>query len=69
MLLQRALAVGGIITVWLVSNLIGFDSIKQENMLLFLCTEATEYKPVKLETSHTVILSLLSSVLWLLVTY
>ena len=32
----------------------GFD--QKENMLLFVCSEAVESKPVKLETSHTVML-------------
>ena len=41
---------------WLVSSLTVLDSTKQENMLLFVWSKATESKPVKLEASHTVIL-------------
>ena len=36
----------------------------QENMLLFVGTETTESKPVKLETSYTVIVQSIVSVLW-----
>ena len=41
---------------WLVSSLTVLDSTKQENMLLFVWSKATESEPVKLEASHTVIL-------------
>ena len=41
---HRALTVGGRITAWLLSSLTGFDSTKQENMLLFECTKTTESK-------------------------
>ena len=42
--------------VWLISSLTRLDLTKQENKLLFVCTEAVESKLVKLETSCTVIL-------------
>ena len=51
------------IIVWLVSSLTGLDLTMQENMLLFLCTETTEHKPIKLEASYTVILPPMVSVL------
>ena len=35
----------------MVSILTESDLTKQENILLFLCTEATESEPIKLETS------------------
>ena len=38
---------------------------KEENILFFVCSEAAESKLVKLETSHTVILPLTVSVLWI----
>ena len=60
---HNTLTVGGRITVGLVSRLTGLDLIKQENMLLFVCSETTESKPVKLETS-AVILTPTMSVLW-----
>ena len=51
------LTVGGSITVKLVFSLTGLDLTKRENVLLLvLCSEATEFKPVKLETSRTVLL-------------
>ena len=37
----------GITTVWLVSSIRGLDLTKQEKMLVFVCFEATESKPVK----------------------
>ena len=40
-------------TARLVSRLTGLESKTQENMLLCVCTKATEYNPVKLVTSHT----------------
>ena len=33
-------------------------------MLLFVCTETTESKPVEQETSHTMLLLQMVSVLW-----
>ena len=48
------------ITVWLVLRLTRLDHNKQENMLLFVCSKATESKPVKLETGRTVILPLIN---------
>ena len=47
----------------LVSSLTTLDLTKRDNELLFVCSEAVESKPVKLETSHTVILSTMVSVL------
>ena len=55
--------VGGHITVQLVSSLLRLDLTKEENMLFFVCSEAVESKLVKLETSRTVILSPIASVL------
>ena len=49
---QRTLTVGVSITVQLVSR-IGFGD--KRNMFLFVCVETTASKPVKLETSQTVI--------------
>ena len=40
------LTVGGRITVWLASRLTGLDSTKQQNTLLFGCTETSQAKPV-----------------------
>ena len=37
-------------------SLTRLDLTKQENMLLFVCSEAVESKLVKLETMHTVTL-------------
>ena len=55
----------GRITAQPVSRLTGMVLTKQENMLLFLCTETTESKPVKQETSWINKLSLMESVsLW-----
>ena len=49
-------------TVQLVSRLTRSDSSKQENVVLvFVSSKATEFKPIKLETSQTVILPLLKS--------
>ena len=56
MLNQRTLTVGKRITVRLVFSLKRLDLTKEENMLFFACSEATESKLVKLETSRTVIL-------------
>ena len=44
---QRTLAVGERITVKLVYLLTGLDLTTHESMLLFVCTETTESKPVK----------------------
>ena len=41
---QRTLTLGKRITE--------LDFTKQENLLLFVCTETTESKPIRLETSH-----------------
>ena len=41
------------------------DSTEQENKSLFLCSRATEYSPVKFETSHTVTLPSTVVVIWL----
>ena len=56
MLNQRTLTVGKRITVRLDFSLKRLDLTKEENMLFFACSEATESKLVKLETSRTVIL-------------
>ena len=61
---QRTFTVGGRITVWLVSSSTELGVTKQENKLLFACTKTTESKPVKLDTSRTVILPPTASVLW-----
>ena len=42
-MLQRTLTIGGSITVRLVSRFL----TKQENVLLFVCSEAVEFKHVK----------------------
>ena len=47
---QRTLTIGGRITVPLVSSLTGLT--RQENMLLFVCTETTESKRVQQLTSY-----------------
>ena len=49
----------------LVSSETRLDLTKEENILFFVCSEAAESKLVKLETSHTVILPLTVSVLWI----
>ena len=54
---QTTLAVGGRITVRLVSSLTSLDLTQEENMLLFVCSEADESNLVKLETSHGMILT------------
>ena len=54
--LSAELNVGGRITVRLVSILTLLDLTKQENIMLFVCAETTQCKPVKQETSCTVIL-------------
>ena len=46
----------GSITVKLVSSLTRFDLTKEENMMVFVCSEAVEPKLVQLETSCSVIL-------------
>ena len=51
------------ITVHLVSILTISDMTNEENMLLFVCSEADESNLVKLETRHTVILPFMVSVL------
>ena len=53
LIMQRTLTIGGRISVLVVSSLTGLDLTKHENMLLFVCTETTEPKPVKLKTSPT----------------
>ena len=53
---QRTHTLGGRITIHLVSSLTRLDLTKPQNMLLITCTETTEYKPIKLEASHTNIL-------------
>ena len=58
---QRTLKVGEVL---IVSSLTGLDLTKQENMRLFVFTATTESKPVIQETSCTVVLSPLVSVLW-----
>ena len=45
----------GSITVKLVSSLTRFDLTKEENMMVFVCSEAVEPKLVQLETSCSVI--------------
>ena len=52
---QRMLPVGGRITVRLVSSLTRLGFTKKRKYLC-LCSESVETKPVKLETSHKVIL-------------
>ena len=51
---QRTVTIEGRITVWLVSSLTGLPLTKQENMLIFVGTETTESKPVKLDNGCTV---------------
>ena len=46
----------GSITVKLVSSLTRYDLTKEENMMVFVCSEAVEPKLVQLETSCSVIL-------------
>ena len=54
---MMVLTVGGRITVRLVSSLTRLNLTKEENnMLLFVSSEAVESKLVKLETCQTVIL-------------
>ena len=60
---QRTLTIRKNITVCLVCRFTRLDLTKQENMLLFLCSEAVESKLVKLETSRTVSVSPTVSVL------
>ena len=55
---QETLTIGGSNTEQLVSTLTGLESTEIENMLLFVCNRTTESKPVKQETSYTVILPL-----------
>ena len=64
-LYQRTLAVGGRMTLWLVSSLSRLDLTKKEKMLLLVFSEANESKLVRLETSCTVILPPTVSVLCL----
>ena len=52
--MQRTLTVRGRITVRLVSSLTTLDLTNEENMLLFVCSEAVGSERVKLETSHAV---------------
>ena len=59
---QRMLPVGGRITVRLVSSLTRLGFTKKRKYLC-LCSESVETKPVKLETSHKVILPPTGSVL------
>ena len=59
---QRTLSVGEKISVRLVSRVT--VPTKQEKMLLFLCSETTDFKPVKQETSYTLTRPLMLSVLW-----
>ena len=47
-------------------GLTGFDLCKQEKMLLFVCTETIESKPVQLEIICMVILPPVVSVLWIM---
>ena len=63
--MQRTLTVVRRITVPLVSILARLDLTKKEKYFLFVCSEAVESKLVKLETSGTVILSPMVSLLWL----
>ena len=58
---QLTLTVGGRITVWLDSSRTGLDLTKQENTYV----EITESKPIKLETSSTVIFIPMATVLWI----
>ena len=62
--MQRTLTVVRRITVPLVSILARLDLTKKE-FFLFVFSEAVESKLVKLETSGTVILSPMVSLLWL----
>ena len=57
------LNVGGRITVDLISSLTRLDLTTEENMLLFVCSEAVESNLVKLEASCTMILPPIMSVL------
>ena len=43
--IQGTLTTGGMITKRLLSSLTELDLTKQENMLLFVCSETTESKP------------------------
>ena len=49
--------------VRLISSLTRLDLAKEENMLLFVRRESVEFNLVNLETSHTVILPPIVSVL------
>ena len=63
MFTQRTLTIG------VSKTMAGLKFDEQENMLLFVsCSKATEYKPVKLESSHTVILPPVVSVRWFIYT-
>ena len=57
----------GMITVRLVSSSTRLDLTKKENMLLFVSSEAVVSKILKLETSRTVILPPMVSVLFSMV--
>ena len=48
-----ALTIGERIAVQLVSRFIRLDLTRQENVVLFVCIETTESKPVKQESSST----------------
>ena len=60
---QRTLTIEGRITVRLVASVARLDLAIEENMLFFVCCGAAESKLVKLETSHTIILPQIVSVL------
>ena len=53
----------GRMIVRLISSLTRLDLAKEENMLLFVRSESVEFNLVNLETSHTVILPPIVSVL------
>ena len=62
--MQRTLTIGGRITVWLVSSLTRLELTNERNIILFVFSEAVKCNLVKLETSRTVILPPMASVLW-----
>ena len=62
--IQRALTVGGSITVQLVSSLTRLDLNQKENMLFIVYSKSAESKLVKPETSRALILLPMVSFFW-----
>ena len=62
--IQTTLTIGERITVWLISFLTRLDLTEELNMVSFVCSETVQSNMVKLETSRTVIIPPLVSVLW-----